>query len=710
VVGYRDLVIADGASHFWRLGETSGTSAIDLVGGASGTISGGVTLGAAGALSDGNKAMVFDGTTGKIVTAGNITVPVTATIEAWAKTAVATNYKAILSNRGGGTGEVLFAGLSNTNLAYVSTSAEVFGTRILSDGQWHHLVYVLNGTTCLFYVDGVLDVSRAFSRTVAGQHVLGIANEGGSYFWPGTLDEVALYPYALAPAQILAHYQARALPHLPGSYAYQVIQSGASNYWRLGEGSGTTAVDVVGGADGAISGGVTLAQPGAIADGNTAMTFNGTTGKVQTAALTIPVACTVELWSRAAAESGTYRALFSTRTLATGSTVGILLHNTWIEVYGKDPSVGLTGSRTIADSVWHHVVFVCTGTTATLYVDGTEESSNPSFARTTPTTGPAGIGFDAESTLYTNGLLDDIALYPRALTASEIAIHYHVGKATFAAGSYPERVLLDGASNFWRLGEVTGASAVDVIGGAHGTISGGVAKGVAGAVGDGDPAMVFDGATGKIVTAATVTIPVVATVEAWVKSVVDGTFHPIIALGSGQTPSVYLDPSSFVAFFDSVPGIAVVGHVVVPAGTWHHIVITLTGTTATFYLDGILDRTQPMARPVASTNLGNIANDPAFGAVPNGFFNGSLDDIAIYPLALTAEQIAQHYQLALGAGGAIGESADLTTLICAWLPDLHAQNPGDITTALTKNLPAVRSAGTARDMNTDLFLYLRSLP
>jgi hypothetical protein len=81
-------------------------------------------------------------------------------------------------------------------------------------------------------------------------------------------------------------------------YVQQVIADGAVAYWRLGETSGTTAVDSVGGKNGTISGGVTLNQPGALLDGNRAMRFNGATGKIATIANLplVPFRCTVELW------------------------------------------------------------------------------------------------------------------------------------------------------------------------------------------------------------------------------------------------------------------------------------------------------------------------------------------------------------------------------------------------------------------------------
>src|SRR4030095_2674763 len=90
-----------------------------------------------------------------------------------------------------------------------------------------------------------------------------------SQFWNGALDEVAIYPTALTPTQIAAHYAARHYGRYPvGSYPERVALDGAVAYWRLGETSGTTANDSIGTAHGTISGGVTLNQAGALADGN----------------------------------------------------------------------------------------------------------------------------------------------------------------------------------------------------------------------------------------------------------------------------------------------------------------------------------------------------------------------------------------------------------------------------------------------------------
>src|SRR5262245_66022564 len=91
----------------------------------------------------------------------------------------------------------------------------------------------------------------------------------------------------------------------------------------------------------------------------------------------------------------------------------------------------------------------------------------------------------------------------------------------YPAGSYPARVVADGASAYWRLNETSGTTAVDVIGGANGTISGGVTLGQAGALADGDTAMLFD-ATGEYVSVPNGSYAAIGTgamtLECWIKS------------------------------------------------------------------------------------------------------------------------------------------------------------------------------------------------
>jgi hypothetical protein len=223
---YSNLVIADGASSFWRLNEPSGTTAVDIVGGKNGTISGGVTLNQPGALSDGDPSMAFNGTTGKIQTVGNVTLLTPYTVECWFKKAVPggdlallTTYRAPLDTED----LVLFRVLGANGRAdiYIDHRAGApvsddgaQGQRTVNDGQWHHAAFVMYGATAQIFIDGAADtMTGQLQAPIIGStlHAVELASFAGGSFWNGSLDDVAIYPVALTAAQVAAHYQARLL-------------------------------------------------------------------------------------------------------------------------------------------------------------------------------------------------------------------------------------------------------------------------------------------------------------------------------------------------------------------------------------------------------------------------------------------------------------------------------------------------------------------
>lgn len=408
---YSDLVLRDGAVHYWRLNEPSGTTAADAIGAKNGTISGGVTLNQPGPLTDVNTAMAFNGTTGKIATVATVTIPIVATIEAWIKqTGSAGAYRGYFSTRvvAAEAGELLI-GVDNLVTVLYSNSSQLNGVRNVTDGAWHHLVWVVNGSTAIGYVDGVQDRSGNLNRPVGTTRLLNIGWDiagGPGSSWPGSIDEVAIYPTALTPAQIAEHYAAST--SMPVS-----------------------APDVVGGAHGTISGGVTLGQPGALAgDLDTAMTFDGATGKIATgSSFVFPLGTnTVEAWvTRSPAWVGFLKMYVAQRAGVGSVILGSL--NTAIWYVSSDSGTAVEGTRNISDGVWHHVVIIFESAQSIAYVDGTLEATGPHAARPA-TSAPLWIGGDPGASFWWNGSIDEVAIYPRALTAPEIAAHYALATAS----------------------------------------------------------------------------------------------------------------------------------------------------------------------------------------------------------------------------------------------------------------------------------------
>jgi len=215
VGAYSDRVIADGATHYWRLGEPSGTTAADSIAGganAPGTISAGVTLNQTGPLADGSTAMAFNGNTStpKITTVATVTLPAIASVEAWIRsTSAAGSDYSICSTAAVPPACALYQ--ANTGQFGTSdhTANGVNGTTVIANGPWRHVVATWDGTTVRIYVDGVSEGSAGWARAA-----ITTAFYIGTYLdtqqgWLGSIAEVAIYPTALSAPTIAAHYALR---------------------------------------------------------------------------------------------------------------------------------------------------------------------------------------------------------------------------------------------------------------------------------------------------------------------------------------------------------------------------------------------------------------------------------------------------------------------------------------------------------------------
>ena len=209
---YQSTVLSDGASAYWRLGEATGSTAADAAGSSSGTYVGGVTRGVSGAISgDSNTAVKFDGVNGtvKVVSTAALNPTAALTLEAWVNpvslpaTSTIVRKDAQYLLRVLNTGAVYFRIWKGGGLYDVTTA-----TGVVPIGAWSHVVATFNGATLTVYVDGVAVKSVALTGAAdSGTNPLYIASSTGSYdYFPGTVDEVAVYARALSAAQVQAHY------------------------------------------------------------------------------------------------------------------------------------------------------------------------------------------------------------------------------------------------------------------------------------------------------------------------------------------------------------------------------------------------------------------------------------------------------------------------------------------------------------------------
>lgn len=101
----------------------------------------------------------------------------------------------------------------NNTLRLMSGDKSVFAsTPILGQG-WLYVVATLEGTTGKIYANGKLvgqgQIAPAvYSDLSPSPQVIGAASTKSYYFWPGYIDDVRIYDYALSPDEIQTLYQA----------------------------------------------------------------------------------------------------------------------------------------------------------------------------------------------------------------------------------------------------------------------------------------------------------------------------------------------------------------------------------------------------------------------------------------------------------------------------------------------------------------------
>lgn len=225
---YSTAVSGDSPTGWWRVGETSGTTAADATGnGHDGTYTGGFALGGSGLVGDSDTAVHLDGSNGYLDVPNSAAVQTSAwSWETWVKFDTAPSGTGIVSEAYTGSGDrVMYAlATSDGTVGQVSGAQPYVGfysgsawygavsPESLVAGTVYHLVGTYDGSTLRIYVNGQEKASAAASGWAADSEGISVGRRwdgaGNIDYVDGVIDEPAFYNRALTATEVADHYSA----------------------------------------------------------------------------------------------------------------------------------------------------------------------------------------------------------------------------------------------------------------------------------------------------------------------------------------------------------------------------------------------------------------------------------------------------------------------------------------------------------------------
>jgi hypothetical protein len=219
-------------------------------------------------------------------------------------------------------------------------------------------------------------------------------------------------------------------------YAQAVLASQPSGYWRFEEATGPVRNTAGTAQDGTVVGQMQRGMPSGTPSLGSSIEFNGGGIRVPFSTATQPSRnFTLELWARAVTVTTPAHIVGSGRDLNVGSFRFMVYGGHYVGAArnGTDASTGAEAGvfNVSADFLreWHHYTYVHDGDTgrASFFIDGVIANATPfSMANFATNSSDFIIGMHDVPGFpyYFRGLIDEVAIYQRALTESEILAHY----------------------------------------------------------------------------------------------------------------------------------------------------------------------------------------------------------------------------------------------------------------------------------------------
>ena len=539
-------------------------------------------------------------------------------------------------------------------------------TTTLTQGVWHHAVFVWNGSTCVVYTDGVAGTSDATTGSVL------VNTDGSNYIgktptlaeWDGLIDEMRIYNRALSATEAQDLYRSGFVR--VNSSTKEQVTDGLVAHWTFdGEDlSGSTVKDVANSNNGTGSAG-TKPDLGKIGQG---YFFDGEAADVTITGDLSPTFdndWTISLWGRFLDRSALSNQLadFIGNNL-TLSQVGFVLR--WNNNASGDVVSFLTNTTgsnfTSVESVsalnidqWHHLVFTYRSSDGEceIWIDGVLDVDGGACAS-------GGVGSEASQNFgmgggsSTNvrdhyGWLDDVRVYDHVVSEDEVSQLYKLGQSTINKTSETD-VTESNLMGHWTFdGPDITTSVKDVSGNSVDGYIIGVATSSAKTIGKIGQALDFAGDDDYVTIAdhSSNSAQVPMSVSFWSKDEAGaGVYNRIFGKNSEYLCQYWTDNRIYCYFYIDADLFAITTSASVSSvrGEWVHTVLTLEQSGGTYTLKVYINGVFGGSNTSTKTSLGSTSNPLNIG-VWSGYFNGKIDDFRIYDKTLTPTEVKRLYNM-----------------------------------------------------------------
>ncbi len=416
------------------------------------------------------------------------------------------------------------------------------------------------------------------------------------------------------------------------------LQKGLVGWWKM---DGNAKDSTPYGNDGTITGASLTADRKAKA--TSAYSYNGTTANIEAAnaaKLNLTGDVTVSAWIKPGTASQNNNARVVSKY--DGTTANYILgydttgHMRMI-VDGTARATATSAAVLTSTTTWYHVVGVRSGTTVSLYINGTLDGT-ASISGTTQTNSQnlaIGGGVNSTTNPRYNGVVDDVRVYNRALSTAEITALYGQYDSGINAASGESGLL-----GWWKLN----GNAKDATPRANdGTVT--AATLTTDRKAATNSAYSFDGTSALISAGNPSSLnlsPATFTWSAWIYPTNVSKDQMFL---SKQSANYFRINGSKLFASLNINGAqkTKAASTTLVNNTWYHVAVTYDGSAMTIYLNGVQDGQLTVLSGNERFNTGSFEIGRWTSADPR-FFVGSMSDVRVYSRALSASELFSQYQ------------------------------------------------------------------